>query len=104
MKRLLILLALLSYFPISELSAKKKAQDFCDSVPIGTPSKYLLENAVASGARRGSTQWEQGGNSRRRLLATYTGFYPGSDFICQITEKDGKVIEKTPSLITSLFQ
>ena len=80
------------YLATSEMSAKKKAESFCDSVRIGDGTSDLREKGIASGARSKDTNWLELGGSSRQIEITYTGFYPGSDFICQIREKNGVVI------------
>ncbi|MBP5986853.1 MAG: hypothetical protein KA538_06670 [Azonexus sp.] len=103
MKRIFVfLIALLIYVTMSELSAKRKAELFCDSVTIGNSSDNLFEKAIEAGARKNSTYWEDV-NSLKYLYATFTGYYPGSDFICKIDAKNGIVVAKHPSLITSLL-
>lgn len=101
-KLFVIALAILIYLTISELSAKQKAEKFCNSVNIGDSTNNLFKAAIDAGARRSGTYWiEQ--NSQRSLDAAFTGFYPGSDFICRIDIAGNAVTAKHPSLVTSLI-
>jgi len=88
---------------MSELSAKHKAESFCNSVTIGDSASNLIERATEAGARENGIYWETD-NSSKNLFASFTGYYPGSDFICKLDTKNGVVVAKHPSLITSLLQ
>jgi|SRR5476649_1416982 len=95
MKKLLILIALAAmYVSTSELGAKKKAEDFCGTINIGDPTGPLYERGIAAGARKNGSEWVDAEASLRKLFLSFTGYYPGSDFICTITEKNGVVIKK----------
>jgi hypothetical protein len=85
------------------MSAKKKAESFCNSVSVGDDTSDLREKGIASGARGKDTNWLEVGDSARQIKITYTGFYPGSDFICQIRERNGVVISKNPNIISSIL-
>lgn len=104
--RKLFLLAIffLIYAVISELSAKKKAETFCGSVRIGDPVSELRTRGIAAGARAKATNWAGSENSSRQLAITFTGYYPGSDYICLVTESSGVVIAKDGDIATSLLQ
>lgn len=85
MKKILLIVVMFAmYLTTSEMSAKKKAENFCDAVKIGDSTSNLREDGIATGARAKDSNWVESGNSTRQLDMTYTGFYPGSDFICQI--------------------
>ena len=102
MKKLIIaIVAILLYVSTSELSAKRKAESLCNSVSIGEQADNLLEKAINAGAS--GSHLEKNGSSQT-LYAAFTGYYPGSDFICGIEIKNGIVVAKNPSLITSLLQ
>lgn len=104
MKKLIIaIVAILLYVSTSELSAKRKAESLCNSVSIGEQADNLLEKAINAGARKSGSHLEKNGSSQT-LYAAFTGYYPGSDFICGIEIKNGIVVAKNPSLITSLLQ
>ncbi len=104
MKKIILILAILAmYLVTSEMSAKKKAESFCDTVKIGDSTSDLREKGIASGARGKDSNWLYLGNSNREIEITYTGFYPGSDFICLIRETNGVVISKNANIIRSLF-
>lgn len=103
MKFLLIILAVVLYLGVSEMNAKRKAEAFCDSVNVGDSTDDLLERGLAAGARERSSSWVAHPNSPRQLFITFTGFAPGSDFLCGIAERDAVVVDKVVlarSLIT----
>lgn len=102
-KLIIIVLALLLYVTMSELSAKQKAESLCSSVNIGDSANNLLEKAINAGARKSGTYLDEN-RSPKTLYAAFTGYYPGSDFICGIDIANGVVVAKHPSLITSLLQ
>jgi len=102
-KILLIFVMLLMYVVTSEMSAKKKAESFCDSVNIGDKTTDIRDMAISRGARGKDSNWKKIGSSTRQIEITFTGYYPGSDFICQLTENNGVVSEKKPYIIRSLF-
>jgi hypothetical protein len=103
MKKIILIVAMFAmYLATSEMSAKKKAVDFCDSIKIGDGTSHLREDGIATGARANDSNWSESGNSTRQLDMTYTGFYPGSDFICRIRETNGFVVSKNPNVIRSL--
>ncbi|WP_290906167.1 hypothetical protein [Aquabacterium sp.] len=92
MKKLLALLALVAmYLSMSELNAKRKADEMCGSVKLGDETAGLLERGLALGARAKASGWTTYEGNSRKLGFTYTGFAPGSDFFCIITETDGSV-------------
>jgi hypothetical protein len=101
-KIFIIILGLLFYITMSEMSAKRKAESFCDSVAVGVSGSSLLERAIESGARKSGSYWDSVA-SQKSLYAAFTGYYPGSDFICKIDTENGVVVAKHRSLITSLF-
>lgn len=103
MKKLIIaILAISLYVAISELSAKRKAESLCNSFSIGDKADNLLEIAINAGARKSGIYLERNGSSQT-IYASFTGYYPGSDFICGIKTKNGIVIAKAPNLMTSLL-
>lgn len=104
MRKIFLILVLgLIYVAISELAASNKADSFCNSINIGDSLPDLHERAVAAGARASASNWQQTGANSRRFFATFTGYYPGSDFICLISEQNGRVTEKKAHLIKSLL-
>ena len=90
------------YVGTSELNAKRKAESFCGTVSIGDSAKDLLENAIKTGSRANGSYWETDG-STKTLSATFTGYYPGSDFICKIDTVNGAVVAKHPYYASSLL-
>jgi hypothetical protein len=106
MKKIFILLIIvIMYITTSELNAKRKAESFCDSIAIGQSEKSLLENAIDAGSRASGSYWETDGDgSTKTLNATFTGYYPGSDFICKIDTVNGAVVAKHPGYASSLLQ
>ena len=104
MKKILLIFVILTmYVTTSEMSAKKKAESFCNAVSIGEGTNDLRERGIASGARSEDTNWQRLGGSDRQIEITYTGFYPGSDFICLIKERNGAVVSKNANIIKSFF-
>ena len=92
MKKFLAVLAVIAmYLSISELNAKQKADEMCGSVKLGDETSDLLERGLALGARTKASGWTNYVGNRRKLRFAYTGFAPGSDFFCIITETDGEV-------------
>jgi hypothetical protein len=85
------------------MTAKKKAADFCNSISLGETTGELIDMGAAAGARAKDSYWTELESSTRELYVPFTGFYPGSDFICKITEKNGVVVTKNPNIITSLL-
>lgn len=104
MKKLLLALALVAmYLCIAELGAKQKAEQLCDSIHVGEPTHGLRGRALASGARPKDSGWYEPAHASRQLILTFTGFAPGSDFLCIIVDKNGVVEDKQlrqTSLIT----
>ena len=105
MKKLLLLVALAAmYLSISELGARKKAGAFCDSVQVGERIHGLRGRALEAGARAKDTGWYEPESAERQLVVTFTGFAPGSDFLCILHDRSGlvglKQLRQT-SLITS---
>lgn len=92
------------YLTRSELTAKKKAADFCDSIDTIESETFLVDKASAAGARVKNIYLKEFGNNTKVFSVPFTGFYPGSDFICQITEENGKIVDKNPNFTTSLLQ
>ena len=104
MKKILLIVVMFAmYLTTSEMSARKKAEDFCNAVKIGDGTSNLRDDGIATGARAKDSNWVDFGNSTRELDMTYTGFFPGSDFICQIRETNGLVVSKNPNVIRSIF-
>jgi hypothetical protein len=105
MRKLLALLAVAAmYLVVTELNAKRKAEELCSSVKVGDETEGLLERGLAAGARRRDTGWTEFAGNARRLGFTFTGFAPGSDFFCVVTETNGTVSAKKllqSSLLTS---
>lgn len=92
MKRFFVILAVIAmYLSVSELNAKRKADEMCDSVKPGDETTDLLERGLAMGARKKASGWTNFDGNSRKVGFTYTGFAPGSDFFCIITETDGAV-------------
>jgi hypothetical protein len=90
------------YLTMSEMTAKKKAADFCNAIDTIESETSLLDKGSAAGARVKDIYSKEIGKNTKVFYVPFTGFYPGSDFICQITEENGKVVEKNPNIITSL--
>ncbi len=100
----MLIIIFLIYAVVSELSAKRKAEIFCGSVRLGNPTVELRTRAIAAGARANATNWVDSENSSRQLAITFTGYYPGSDYICLVTESGGLAIAKNGDIATSLLQ
>lgn len=92
MKRFFVILAVIAmYLSVSELNAKRKADEMCGSVKLGDETTGLLARGLALGARTKASGWTNYDGNSRKVGFTYTGFAPGSDFFCIITETDGVV-------------
>ena len=92
MKRFFVILAVIAmYLSVSELNAKRKADEMCGSVKLGDETTGLLERGLALGARTKASGWTNYVGNSRKVGFTYSGFAPGSDFFCIITETDGVV-------------
>lgn len=104
MKKILLALGLLAmYLCVTELGAKQKADKFCESVQVGEPTHGLRGRALEAGARAKDSGWHEPQNAARQLIITFTGFAPGSDFLCIIQDSNGAVQTKQlrqTSLIT----
>lgn len=104
MKKILLIAALIAmYLSITELGAKQKAEKFCEAVQLGEPTYGLRGKALEAGARAKDSGWYEPQNAARQLVVTFTGFAPGSDFLCILLEKNGAVESKQlrqTSLIT----
>lgn len=104
MKNIFLLFLIgIMYLTLSELAAKKKAEAFCDSVNIGDPVTDLHQRAITAGARGNASAWQTTGTDSHRMFVTFTGYYPGSDFMCLISERNGSVVAKKPHLFRSLL-
>jgi hypothetical protein len=99
----LLFLVGIMYIAISESSAKKKAETFCDSINIGDTTKDLHERAITAGARGSASTWQKTGIDSRQIFVTFTGYYPGSDFICLVSDRNGSVVKKKAHLFRSLL-
>ncbi len=63
MKKILLIFVILTmYVTTSEMSAKKKAESFCNAVSIGEGTNDLRERGIASGARSEDTNWQRLGD------------------------------------------
>jgi len=103
MKKLLLLLAFVAmYISVTELNAKRKAEEACSFAAIGDPIDGLLEKGLAVGARSKDSGWSYPQGDSRRLQLAFTGFAPGSDFFCMITERNGSVSKKAIHLSSLL--
>ena len=97
MKRSLLLVAvILAYLVTAEFNARKKSEDFCNSVGNGQETADLADRATAAGAK--AALWEGGAEATRTLTATFTGFYPIFRFTCRIEEKNATVVAKQTSV------
>ena len=90
------------YLTMSEMTAKKKAADFCDSIDTIESETSLVDKADAAGAREKDIYSKEFGNNTKVFSVPFTGFYSGSDFICRITVENGQIVDKNPNIITSL--
>jgi len=90
------------YLSMSSLSAKQKADKFCDSVQVGVPVDGLREKAIESGASAPYTKWKELGTEQEILSAFFSGYRPKSGFSCEITAKLGTVIRTQKDLLTEV--
>ncbi|MEK8086894.1 hypothetical protein WNB94_10775 [Aquabacterium sp. A3] len=95
MKKLFfVILALAMYVATSELNAKRKAEEFCDSIELGESTEGLMEAGIEAGASRNESAIISDQNEGRYIYIGFTGFMPGSSFSCRITDGGGVSIDK----------
>jgi hypothetical protein len=90
------------YITMSEMTAKKKAADFCDSIGAKESMVEIANKAGEAGARSKDI-YERFSGNMQQLNIPFTGFYRGSDFICRITFENGTIVDKNPNIGTSLL-
>ena len=103
-KLLLLLLCLPLYVATAELGAMRKAERFCGTLSVGQDSEGLQTRAIEAGARVGPTGWHDDAKGVRHFYAHFTGFAAGSDFICQVDARNGKITGLHPNVMTSLLE
>jgi hypothetical protein len=103
LRKFLFVIALAAmYVATAEVNANRRAGEYCDSVKVGEPADGLRGRALEAGARPKDSGWVEPANGPRELLISFTGFMPGSDYVCLITERNSAVAEKK-LLARSLF-
>lgn len=95
MKKLIfIVLALAMYVATSELNAKRKAEEFCESVELGESTEGLMEAGIEAGASPNESAIISDENEGQYIFIGFTGFMPGSSFSCRITDGGGFSVDK----------
>jgi hypothetical protein len=103
MKKVALLIMLLAvYVSVSELGAKKKADQFCESVQVGGAVNGLLEKAIESGASEKYSMWRKGSHGKIVLDLYFSGYRLKSGFSCQIEEVNGLVSAARGNIMTEV--
>ena len=92
-KILLIIVFACLYVATSELNAKRKAEEFCNETPAGDSTQGIIERGLHAGASKQESSIEDNGVNKFIYIG-FTGYAPGSSFLCRLTDKNGLVAEK----------
>ena len=87
----LMFLALV-YEGYSERVAQRRAEDFCNTVKLGSGTDGVLERAMSAGADRRQTRWFHDENGIDNLDVTYPAADPIDRHICWIRARDHHVV------------